>query len=81
MCLATDSGRYVNDRSRDGIGMNRSAGGCTVKGLEQFQGLDTTLYKNLPLPFDENKVAIVMPIWARTFSKVDVKVNVIQIFL
>ena len=33
-----------------GVGMSRSARACSVQCFEQLQGLDTTLYKNFPLP-------------------------------
>ena len=38
----------ASQRSRDGVGMNRSARGWSVKQCEQSQGLDTALYKNIP---------------------------------
>ena len=40
----------ASQRSRDGVGMNRSARGFSVKHFEQSQGLDTAFYKNVPLP-------------------------------
>ena len=39
----------ASQASRDGVGMNRSAGGRSLKHFEQSQGLDTALYKNVPL--------------------------------
>ena len=41
----------TSQRSWDGLGMNRSARGWSVKRFEQSYGPDTALYKNIPLPF------------------------------
>ena len=40
----------TSQRSWDGLGMNRSASGWSVKRFEQSYGPDTALYKNIPLP-------------------------------
>ena len=39
----------TSQRNWNGLGMNRSAWGWSVKRFEQSQGLDTALYKNLIL--------------------------------
>ena len=39
----------TSQRSWDGLGMNRSARGWSVKRFEQSYGPDTALYKNVPL--------------------------------
>ena len=64
--LAIDSGEHLctssfreliaawlntSRRSRDGVRLNRFAGEESVKRFEQSCGLDTALYKTLPLPF------------------------------
>ena len=41
----------ASHRSSFCVGMNMSAGGRDVKHFEWFYGLDTALYKNLPLAF------------------------------
>ena len=38
----------ASQRSRNGVGMNRSASGLRVKRFEQSQGLDSALYENIP---------------------------------
>ena len=64
MDIGTNSLRAViaawlnaSQRSRNGVVMNRSARGWSAKRFEQSQGLDTALYKNVPLPFILNSNA------------------------
>ena len=47
-CLA----RMLPREAENGVGMNRSAReGNKCKRFERSNGLDTALYKNIPLPF------------------------------
>ena len=49
-CLA----RMLPREAENGVGMNRSvitAKAKSVKRFERSNGLDTALYKNIPLPF------------------------------
>ena len=45
LCAVIATWLNASQRSRDGTGMNKR---WSVKRFEQFQGLDTTLYKTLP---------------------------------
>ena len=48
LCAVIAAWLNASKRSRDGIGMNRSDRGLSVKHVEQSKGLDTALYKNVP---------------------------------
>ena len=43
--------RMLPREAENGVGMNRSARGGKCKALERSSGLDTALYKTIPLPF------------------------------
>ena len=43
--------RMLPREAENGVGMNRSARGGKCKALERSNGLDTALYKTIPLPF------------------------------
>ena len=45
-CMA----RMLPREAENGVGMNRSARGGSVKRFERSNGLDTALYKTIPLP-------------------------------
>ena len=42
--------RMLPREAENGVGMNRSARGGKVKRFERSNGLDTALYKTIPLP-------------------------------
>ena len=46
LCTVIAAWLNASQRSQDGVGMNMSARGWSVKNLEWSQGLDTALYKN-----------------------------------
>ena len=48
LCTVIKTWLNASQRSRDGIGMNTSPRGSSVKLFEQSQVLDTMLYKNMP---------------------------------
>ena len=43
--------RMLPREAENGVGMNRSAREESVKRFERSNGLDTALYKTIPLPF------------------------------
>ena len=46
--------RMLPREAENGVGMNRSARGGSVKRFERSNGLDTALYKTLPFTFTAN---------------------------